>query len=91
MFPWPTLASGTHFRFRRNGLLGYSQTLTDHHVVMAARFCETLKSGARTAQEILPSGSRSFFFLNDFVPAAAVSVPRLSAPHHTETQYFSVR
>jgi hypothetical protein len=42
MFPWPTLALGTHSRFRGNGLLGYSQTLTDHHFVMAARFCETL-------------------------------------------------
>jgi hypothetical protein len=29
MFPWPTLALGTHSRFRGNGLLGYSQTLTD--------------------------------------------------------------
>jgi len=53
MFPWPTLALGTHFRFRGNGLLGYSQTLTDHHFVMAARFCETLKSGTRTVQVLL--------------------------------------
>lgn len=91
MFPWPTLALGTHFRFRGNGLLGYSQTLTDHHFVMAARFCETLKSRTRTVQKILPSGFHSFFILNDFVPAVSASAFLPSAPHHTEMQHFSVR
>jgi len=86
MFPWPTLALGTHFRFRGNGLLGHSQTFTDHYSVIAARFCETLKSRTRTVQEILPSDYHSFFILNDFVPAVSASAFLPSAPHHTEMQ-----
>ena len=43
MFPWPSPAKTPLSRNRTTCLLGYSQTLIDHHFVMAARFFETLK------------------------------------------------
>ena len=43
MFPWPSPAQTPLSRNGTTCLLGYSQTLIDHHFVMAARFFETLK------------------------------------------------
>ena len=43
MFPWPSPAKTALSRNGTTYLLGYSQTLIDHHFVMAARFFETLK------------------------------------------------
>ena len=43
MFPWPSPAKTPLSRNGITCLLGYSQTLIDHHFMMAARFFETLK------------------------------------------------
>lgn len=43
MFPWPSPAKTVLSRNGTTCLLGYSQTLIDHHFVMTVRFFATLK------------------------------------------------
>lgn len=44
MFSWPSPAKTLLSPKGTTCLLGYSQTLIDHHFVMAARFSETLEN-----------------------------------------------
>ena len=69
MFPWSSPAKTPLSPQGTTCLLGYSQALTDHHFVMAARFSKTLKNKVRvTAQWLLPGpfgipGLVTLFFL----------------------------
>jgi len=56
--PMANSGPGNAFPLPRKWLVGILPSPYDHHFVLAARFCETLKIGTRTLQEILPSGSR---------------------------------
>lgn len=55
MFSWTSLAKTPLSARGTTYLLGYSQTIMNHHFVMAARFFKTLKNKVRvTATVLLP-------------------------------------
>lgn len=82
MFSWPksakTLLSGN----RTTCLLGYSQTLIDHHFVMAARFFETLKKNGLGSSAMTAARAVPLSVVNAFVLLCDVPVPPLSALPH---------
>ena len=82
MFPWPSPAKTTLSRNGTTCLLGYSQTLIDHHFVMAARFFETLKKNGLGSSAMTAARAVPLFVVNAFVLLCDVPVPPLSALPH---------
>ena len=79
MFPWPSPAKTTLSRNGTTCLLGYSQTLIDHHFVMAARFFETLKKNGLGSSAMTAARAVPLSVVNAFVLPCDVPVPPLSA------------
>ena len=82
MFSWPKPAKTWLSGNRTTCLLGYSQTLIDHHFVMAARFFETLKKNGLGSSAMTAARAVSLSVVNAFVLLCDVPVPPLSALPH---------
>lgn len=81
MFHWPRPAKTPLSPQGTICLLGSFQALIYHHLVMAARFFETLKNKVRIAALRLLSGPFGISWLSDFVLPSSDSVPSLCPLH----------
>lgn len=82
-FSWPKPAKTSVIRQPDNLLgLGCSQTLIDHHFVMAARFFETLKKNGLGSSAMTAARAVPLSVVNAFVLLCDVPVPPLSALPH---------
>lgn len=82
MFPWSSPAKTPLSPQGTTCLLGYSQALTDHHFVMAARFQNAKKQGPGN-RTVAVTRTFRHSWLSDFVLPSGGPVSSLCALHRT--------